>query len=81
MTELDPDREVCDHWNPCQIGYIFSLPSPDQALAASELWREYFFICCYHNIKQNTLAVSDNSFIIKELNLKSVVVIIFKNFK
>ncbi|CAH2090278.1 unnamed protein product [Euphydryas editha] len=40
VTELDPDREVCDHWNPCQIGYIFSLPSPDQALAASELWQE-----------------------------------------
>lgn len=41
VTELDPDREVCDHWNPCQIGYIYSLPSPDQALLANELWREY----------------------------------------
>ncbi|XP_028158690.1 uncharacterized protein LOC114351609 [Ostrinia furnacalis] len=41
VTELDPDREVCDHWNPCQIGYIYSLPSPDQALQANELWREY----------------------------------------
>ncbi|CAH2218152.1 jg12277 [Pararge aegeria aegeria] len=40
VTELDPDREVCDHWNPCQIGYIFSLPSPDQAVTANELWRE-----------------------------------------
>ncbi|XP_048002938.1 uncharacterized protein LOC125239410 [Leguminivora glycinivorella] len=38
VTELDPDREVCDHWNPCQIGYIFSLPSPDMATPASELW-------------------------------------------
>ncbi|XP_045782889.1 uncharacterized protein LOC123879290 [Maniola jurtina] len=41
VTELDPDREVCDHWNPCQIGYIFSLPSPDQALMANELWHDY----------------------------------------
>ncbi|XP_045509256.1 uncharacterized protein LOC123704799 [Colias croceus] len=41
VTELDPDREVCDHWNPCQIGYIYSLPSPDQALLASELWHNY----------------------------------------
>ncbi|CAF4913668.1 unnamed protein product [Pieris macdunnoughi] len=40
VTELDPDREVCDHWNPCQIGYIYSLPSPDQALLASELWQD-----------------------------------------
>ncbi|XP_038220326.1 uncharacterized protein LOC119838451 [Zerene cesonia] len=40
VTELDPDREVCDHWNPCQIGYIYSLPTPDQALLASELWRK-----------------------------------------
>ncbi|XP_045489198.1 uncharacterized protein LOC111000771 isoform X2 [Pieris rapae] len=41
VTELDPDREVCDHWNPCQIGYIYSLPTPDQALLASELWHNY----------------------------------------
>ncbi|KAL0858322.1 hypothetical protein ABMA27_012218 [Loxostege sticticalis] len=41
VTELDPDREVCDHWNPCQIGYIYSLPSPDQALQANELWHDY----------------------------------------
>ncbi|CAH2064903.1 unnamed protein product, partial [Iphiclides podalirius] len=41
VTELDPDREVCDHWNPCQIGYIYSLPSPDQALLANELWHNY----------------------------------------
>ncbi|XP_028038291.1 uncharacterized protein LOC114249037 [Bombyx mandarina] len=41
VTELDPDREVCDHWNPCQIGYIYSLPSPDQALTANELWHDY----------------------------------------
>ncbi|RVE47213.1 hypothetical protein evm_008181 [Chilo suppressalis] len=40
VTELDPDREVCEHWNPCQIGYIYSLPSPDQALPANELWRK-----------------------------------------
>ncbi|XP_063371840.1 uncharacterized protein LOC134660070 [Cydia amplana] len=40
VTELDPDREVCDHWNPCQIGYIFSLPSPDMATPASELWQD-----------------------------------------
>ncbi|CAB3258166.1 unnamed protein product [Arctia plantaginis] len=40
VTELDPDREVCEHWNPCQIGYIFSLPSPDQATPASELWQD-----------------------------------------
>ncbi|CAH4033107.1 unnamed protein product [Pieris brassicae] len=40
VTELDPDREVCDHWNPCQIGYIYSLPTPDQALLASELWQD-----------------------------------------
>ncbi|XP_022830763.1 uncharacterized protein LOC111359432 [Spodoptera litura] len=41
VTELDPDREVCDHWNPCQIGYIFSLPGPDQATSASELFQDY----------------------------------------
>ncbi|KOB63559.1 30S ribosomal protein S3, chloroplastic [Operophtera brumata] len=41
VTELDPDREVCDHWNPCQIGYIYSLPATDQAIPANELWREY----------------------------------------
>ncbi|XP_046968264.1 uncharacterized protein LOC124535907 [Vanessa cardui] len=41
VTELDPDKEVCDHWNPCQIGYIFSLPSPDQAMLASELWHNF----------------------------------------
>ncbi|XP_075989620.1 uncharacterized protein LOC142985378 [Anticarsia gemmatalis] len=40
VTELDPDREVCEHWNPCQVGYIFSLPSPDQATSASELWQD-----------------------------------------
>ncbi|XP_068627115.1 uncharacterized protein [Battus philenor] len=40
VTELDPDHEVCDHWNPCQIGYIYSLPSPDQALLANELWQD-----------------------------------------
>ncbi|CAK1554259.1 unnamed protein product [Leptosia nina] len=40
VTELDPDREVCDHWNPCQIGYIYSLPTPDQALLANELWKD-----------------------------------------
>ncbi|XP_072946653.1 uncharacterized protein [Epargyreus clarus] len=40
VTELDPDREVCDHWNPCQIGYIYSLPSPDQAMPANELWKD-----------------------------------------
>ncbi|CAG9577442.1 unnamed protein product [Danaus chrysippus] len=40
VSELDPDREVCDHWNPCQIGYIYSLPSPDLALPANELWQD-----------------------------------------
>ncbi|CAG4952732.1 unnamed protein product [Parnassius apollo] len=40
VTELDPDHEVCDHWNPCQIGYIYSLPTPDQALIANELWQD-----------------------------------------
>ncbi|XP_073966298.1 uncharacterized protein [Choristoneura fumiferana] len=40
VTELDPDHEVCDHWNPCQIGYIYSLPSPDMATPASELWQD-----------------------------------------
>ncbi|XP_049884450.1 uncharacterized protein LOC126379676 [Pectinophora gossypiella] len=40
VMELDPDHEVCDHWNPCQIGYIYSLPSPDQAVLANELWRD-----------------------------------------
>ncbi|KPJ00390.1 hypothetical protein RR46_06980 [Papilio xuthus] len=40
VTELDPDHEVCDHWNPCQIGYIYSLPSPDQAVLANELWQD-----------------------------------------
>ncbi|KPJ20209.1 hypothetical protein RR48_01777 [Papilio machaon] len=40
VTELDPDHEVCDHWNPCQIGYIYSLPSPDQAVQANELWQD-----------------------------------------
>nr|XP_053622701.1 uncharacterized protein LOC128682157 [Plodia interpunctella] len=44
VTELDPDREVCDHWNPCQIGYIFALPTIDQATTANELWREFFFL-------------------------------------
>ncbi|CAH0688081.1 unnamed protein product [Chilo suppressalis] len=55
VTELDPDREVCEHWNPCQIGYIYSLPSPDQALPANELWRKYnlitvfYFLVLYNN--------------------------------
>ncbi|KAJ0184209.1 hypothetical protein K1T71_000632 [Dendrolimus kikuchii] len=40
VTEMDPDHEVCDHWNPCQIGYIYSLPSPDQAVTANELWQD-----------------------------------------
>ncbi|XP_063899240.1 uncharacterized protein LOC110382864 [Helicoverpa armigera] len=40
VSELDPDREVCEHWNPCQIGYIFSLPGPDQATLATELWQD-----------------------------------------
>ncbi|PZC71085.1 hypothetical protein B5X24_HaOG214142 [Helicoverpa armigera] len=40
VSELDPDREVCEHWNPCQIGYIFSLPGPDQATLATELWQQ-----------------------------------------
>ncbi|CAK1592649.1 unnamed protein product [Parnassius mnemosyne] len=40
VTELDPDHEVCDHWNPCQIGYIYSLPTPDQAVIANELWQD-----------------------------------------
>ncbi|KPJ01106.1 hypothetical protein RR46_00289 [Papilio xuthus] len=44
VTELDPDHEVCDHWNPCQIGYIYSLPSPDQAVLANELWRKYILL-------------------------------------
>ncbi|XP_063822862.1 uncharacterized protein LOC135072754 [Ostrinia nubilalis] len=41
VNDLDPDHEVCDHWNPCQVGYIFSLPSADQALPANELWHDY----------------------------------------
>ncbi|KAF9410325.1 hypothetical protein HW555_010573, partial [Spodoptera exigua] len=41
VTELDPDREVCDHWNPCQIGYIFSLPGPDQATPTTEIFQDY----------------------------------------
>ncbi|XP_060808206.1 uncharacterized protein LOC132903593 [Amyelois transitella] len=41
VTELDPDREVCDHWNPCQLGYIFALRTIDEAEVASELWRNY----------------------------------------
>ncbi|RVE49897.1 hypothetical protein evm_005490 [Chilo suppressalis] len=40
VYELDPDREVCEHWDPCQIGYIYSLPSADQALPAHELWHD-----------------------------------------
>ncbi|KAJ2942294.1 hypothetical protein O0L34_g15841 [Tuta absoluta] len=40
VTELDPDHEVCDHWNPCQIGYIFTLPSADMAAPANELWQD-----------------------------------------
>ncbi|KAG7307831.1 hypothetical protein JYU34_006427 [Plutella xylostella] len=40
VQDLDPDREVCDHWNPCQIGYIFSIASADQALLASEIWKD-----------------------------------------
>ncbi|XP_059050289.1 uncharacterized protein LOC131845266 [Achroia grisella] len=45
VTELDPDREVCEHWKPCQIGYIYSLPSPDQAVVANELWHDSLVEC------------------------------------
>ncbi|XP_050676906.1 uncharacterized protein LOC126973610 [Leptidea sinapis] len=48
VTELDPDREVCDHWNPCQIGYVYSLPSPDLAQLASELWRMFYLFIFIH---------------------------------
>ncbi|XP_041984049.1 uncharacterized protein LOC121736730 [Aricia agestis] len=40
VNELDPEREVCEHWSPCQIGYIYSLPAADQAVPASELWHD-----------------------------------------